>query len=143
MKYDAYSLPMRATPDGDQIETRPLYVEEWLDSLPYIDFKKTSLLLYEATRATNEQVLKPAIRVELVELYNRPYQYYIDSQIKTGAQHTLHSIDTLQEQIQILKKIAINLGLACKISAEETLKKKTLWGQYWIGRVDERRIWRR
>ncbi len=129
MKYDAYSLPMRATPDGDQIETRPLYVEEWLDSLPYIDFKKTSLLLYEATRATNEQVLKPAIRVELVELYNRPYQYYIDSQIKTGAQHTLHSIDTLQEQIQILKKIAINLGLACKISAEETLKKKTLWGQ--------------
>lgn len=129
MKYDAYSLPMRATPTGDQIETRPLYVEEWLDSLPYIDFKKTSQLLFEATRATNEQVLKPSVRIELVELYNRPYQYYIDSQIKTGAQHTLHSIDTMQEQTQILKRIAINLGLACKISAEETLKKKTLWGQ--------------
>jgi hypothetical protein len=129
MKYDAYSLPMRTTPTGDQIETRPLYVEEWLDSLPYIDFKKTSQLLYDATRATNEQILKPSVRLELVELYNRPYQYYIDSQVRTGAQHTLHSIDTMQEQIQILKRIAVNLGLACKISAEETLKKKTLWGQ--------------
>jgi hypothetical protein len=129
MKYDAYSLPMRTTSSGDQIETRPLYVEEWLDALPYIDFKKTSQLLYEATRATNEQTLKPAIRLELVELYNRPYQYYIDSQIKAGAQHTLQSIDTMQEQIQVLKRIAINLGLACKISADETLKLKTLWGQ--------------
>lgn len=129
MKYDAYSLPMRASSTGEQIETRPLYVEEWLDSLPYIDFKKTSQLLYEATKATNAQVLKPETRLELVELYNRPYQYYIDSQIKAGAQHTLQSIDTMQEQIQLLKRIAVNLGLACKISADETLKKKTLWGQ--------------
>lgn len=124
-----HSLPMRSSPTGTQIDTRPLYIEEWLDSLPYIDFKKTSQLLYEATRLTNEQALKPAVRLELVELYGRPYQYYIDSQIKAGAQHTLQSIETMQGQIQILKKIAFNLGLACKVSAEETLKKKTLWGQ--------------
>ena len=67
MKYDAYSLPLRASATGEQIETRPLYVEEWLDSLPYIDFKKTSQLLYEATKATNAQVLKPEVRLELVE----------------------------------------------------------------------------
>jgi hypothetical protein len=129
MNHDAHKLPLRPTANGDQIETRPIYIEEWLDSLPYIDFHKTSQLLYEATRATNEQVLKPSIRLELIELYNRPYQYYIDSQVKAGAQHTLQSIDSMQTQIRILKMIAVNLGLACKISAEDTLKKKTLWGQ--------------
>jgi len=129
MMNDTHNLPLRSSSAGGQIETRPIYIEEWLDSLPYIDFQKTSRLLYEATRATNEQLLKPAVRMELVELYNRPYQYYIDSQIKAGAQHTLQSIETMQTQIRILRKIAINLGLACKISADDILRKKTLWGQ--------------
>ena len=97
MKYDANKLPLRSSSTGEQIETRPLYIEEWLDSLPYVDIKKTSQLLFEATRATNEQKsLNSSVRLELVELYNRPYQYYIDSQIKAGAQHTLQSIETMQ-----------------------------------------------
>ena len=130
MKYDAHKLPIRSSSAGDQIETRPLYIEEWLDSLPYVDIKKTSQLLFEATRATNEQKsLKSTIRLQLVELYNRPYKYYIDSQIRAGAQHTLQSIETMQQQIEVLKKIAINLGKACKIAADESMKKKTLWKQ--------------
>jgi len=129
MKNDAHSLPLRPTAKGEQIDTRPIYIEEWLDSLPYIDFNKTTQLLYEATRATNEQPLKPSVRLELVELYNRPYQYYIDSQIKAGAQHTLQAVEMMQSQIRILKMIAVNLGMACKQSADDTLNKKTLWGQ--------------
>ena len=129
MNSDYKNLPMRSSSSGQQIDTRPMYVEEWLDALPYIDFKKTSQLLYEATRLTNEQKIKPAIRLELVELYGRPYHYYIDSQIKAGAQQTLQSIETARTQIKVLKKIAVNLSLACKLSAEEILKKKTLWKQ--------------
>ncbi len=106
-----------------------MYIEEWLDNLPYIDFKKTSTLLAEATALTNDQDIKPAARLELVELYGQPYQYYIDSQIKAGAQHTLQSIETAREQIRVLKKIASNLARACRLSAEETLKRKTLWKQ--------------
>lgn len=120
---------MRASTSGEQIDTRPLYIEEWLDSLPYIDFQKTGQLLYEATLATNQQEIKPSVRLELVELYNRPYQYYLDSQIKAGAQHTLQSIETMQSQISILKRIAVNLGYACKLAAEQELKKKSLWRQ--------------
>ncbi|MGH8245647.1 MAG: hypothetical protein ACREUU_04370 [Gammaproteobacteria bacterium] len=127
MKSDSHSLPLRRTASGEEIETRPLYVEEWLDTLPYVDFKKTSRLIYEATRATNAQAVKGSARLELVELYNRPYRYYVDSQIKTGAQHTLQSIETMQDQIEMLKMIAVNLGHACKLAAEETLKQKTLW----------------
>lgn len=112
-----------------RIETRPLHIEEWLDTLPYIDFQKTGKILYDATSATNKENIKPSVRLELVELYNRPYQYYLDSQIKTGAQHTLQSINSMQAQLDILKKIAVNLGLACKLAVDELLNRKTLWGQ--------------
>ncbi len=129
MASDIDSIPIRKTASGTQIETRPLYIEEWLDKLPYVDFHKTANILHEAVKATNKETLKPSIRIELVELYNRPYQYYLDSQIKTGAQHTLQSISSMQAQLTILKKIAVDLGLACKLAVDELLKHKTLWGQ--------------
>ena len=129
MALDTHSIPTRKTSAGMQIETRPLYVEEWLDKLPYIDFQKTAGILHEAIEATNKETIKPSVRIELVELYNRPYQYYLDSQIKTGAQHTLQSISSMQSQLAVLKKIAVNLGLSCKLAVDEILKRKTLWGQ--------------
>jgi cyclic-di-GMP-binding protein len=129
MASDLNKLPNRKTSSGVQMETRPLHIEEWLDKLPYIDFEKTGQILFEAIKATNKESIKPSVRLELVELYHRPYQYYLDLQIKTGAQHTLQSISTMQAQLEILKKIAINLGLSCKLAVDELLKRKTLWGQ--------------
>lgn len=120
-------LPLRKTSDGEVIETRPVHVEEWLDSLPYMDFKKTSRILEQATAATNQRPLKPAVRMELVELYSRPYLYYIESRIKAGVRHTLQSADTMQSHIDALKGIAANLAYAAKLATEEGLKKKGLW----------------
>lgn len=114
---------------GNQVDTRPLYVEEWLDSLPYADFLRTARLIEEATRATNAQTVKAATRLELVEIYNRPYQYYVESQIRAGAQHTLQSIEAMQGQIDLTKRIAVNLALACRLAADEILKQKTGWRQ--------------
>jgi hypothetical protein len=122
-------LPIRKTADGDEIETRPLYIEEWLDSLPYIDFNKTSALLYEALVATNKATIKSATRIELAELYNRPYQYYVESQIKAGAHHTLQTIDAMQNQVSQMKQIAVALSFACKLAFDTALNKKTLWKQ--------------
>lgn len=114
---------------GNVIDTRPLYVEEWLDTLPYADFLRTARLIEEATRATNGQPVKAVARLELVKVYNRPYQYYVESQIRAGAQHTLQSIETMQSQIGLMKQIAANLALACRLSVDEALKQKTGWGQ--------------
>src|SRR5690606_30427087 len=68
-------------------------------------------------------------RLELVELYHRPYQYYVESQIRTGAQHTLQSIETMQAQVELLKQIAVNLAVACRRATDEALTQKTLWRQ--------------
>ncbi len=114
---------------GNTIDTRPLYVEEWLDSLPYADFLRTARLIEEATRLTNAQSVKAGVRMELVEVYTRPYQYYVESQIRAGAQHTLQSIETMQGQIGLMKQIAVNLALACRLSSDDLLKQKTGWRQ--------------
>ena len=127
MSQPLHRLPLRQTAEGERIETRPAYVEEWLDSLPYMDFDKTVRLLHQATEATNRQPLKPAERLELVELYSRPYQFYLDSRIRSGMQHSLQSIETLQAQIDVMKGIAINLAYGSRLGAEATLTKKTLW----------------
>ena len=123
------NLPIRGNGLNKQIEIRPAYVEEWLDALPYIDFINTSRLMHEGLSATNKIPMKPAQRMELVKLYNRPYQYYLDSQIRTGAQHTLQTIETIQNQVHGMKNIAIDMGLACRTVLNDSLNQKTLWGQ--------------
>ncbi len=122
-------LPVKKSAQGAEIETRPIYIEEWLDSLSYIDFKKTNALLNEALIATNKANIKSSIRLELVELYNRPYQYYVASQMNAGAQHTLQTIDAMGSQVSQLKQVAVSLSYACKIAFDNALNKKTLWKQ--------------
>ncbi len=122
-------LPLKKSAQGNEIETRPVYIEEWLDSLPYIDFKKTSSLLNEALVATNKANIKSSNRLELVELYNRPYQYYVESQINAGAQHTLQTIDAMGSQVSQMKQIAVSLSYGCKLAFDSAINKKTLWKQ--------------
>ena len=122
-------IPLKKSSKGTEIETRPIYIEEWLDSLPYIDFKKTSALLNEALTATNKVDIKASTRLELVELYNRPYQYYVASQINAGAQHTLQTIDAMSSQVNQMKRIAVSLSYSCKLAFDTALNKKTLWKQ--------------
>jgi hypothetical protein len=120
-------LPLKKSAQGNEIETRPLYIEEWLESLPYLDFKKTCALLNETLIATNKADIKSSVRIELIELYNRPYQYYVESQINTGAQHTLQTIEVVGTQLTQLKHIAVSLSYSCKLAFDSALNTKTLW----------------
>ena len=129
MQQKSHAVPQRTRADGVHMETRPMYIEEWLDSLPYIDFSKTSKLLVEATSETNKETVKPEARLELIKLYNRPYQYYLQSQIKAGAGHKLQSTETMQDQIFVLKQIAANLAQSCKVTIDEGQSRRTVWRQ--------------
>lgn len=109
------------------MDTRPMYVEEWLDTLPYIDFNKTAALIEQALAATNSQDVKPGTRQALNTLYHRPYQYYLESQIKTGAQHTLSTIGAMQAQIRVMKKIASHLAYSSKLTFDNISQHKSIW----------------
>ncbi len=120
-----HPLPMR----GKEVETRPIYVEEWLDSLPYIDFQNTIKLLQQALQAMNAVPMKSSQRMELVTLFHRPYKYYLDTQIRAGAQHTLQTMEAMQNQLSGLKSVAVQLGRASRLAMDEALGHKSLWGQ--------------
>lgn len=120
------NLPLRK--DG-QIETRPLHVEEWLETLPYADFQRTGQLLHEAIAATNKAVIKPGVREELHELYDQPYRYYLESQISAGAQHTLASMESMQQQLQLMKQLAADLAYMAQLLVNDAGKHKSLWGK--------------
>ena len=120
-----HKIPMR----GKEVETRPIYVEEWLDSLPYIDFQNTIKLLQQALQAMNAVPMKSTQRMELVMLFHRPYKYYLDTQIRTGAQHTMQTMEAMQSQLVGLKALAVELGHASRLAMDEALSHKSLWGQ--------------
>lgn len=122
---DNNQLPLR----GGAIETRPIYVEEWLDSLPYVDFNNTTRLLHAALKASNAVPMKANQRLELASLYNRPYQYYLDTQVGAGARHTLQSIDKMQLQVAHMKSLAVELTRASRQAVDDALSHKSLWGQ--------------
>lgn len=121
MQVDRSALPLRK---DSLIETRPLQIEEWLAALPYADFDYTSQLLHEALLATSQAELKPGVRAELLGLYRQPYQYYLNSQIKSGARHTLQSVQRLQRQLQGMKRLAADLALNARLVVNETAAPK-------------------
>ncbi len=129
MTLDQINLPMRKQGQQMIMESRPAYVEDWLETLPYTDFRKTVAVLSEAVTATNQVSMKPGQRFELVTLYHRSYEYYIDTQIKNLGKLANPGIGQQFTQAQDMKQFAIQLSLACKITADETLNSKTLFGQ--------------
>ena len=111
------------------IEIRPAYIEDWLEILPYANFSKTVALLSEAVKATNLVPMKAAQRFELVTLYHRSYDYFIDTQIRNLGTQATSSSGQQATPAQNMKQYAIQLSQACKITATDTLNSTSLFGQ--------------
>ena len=129
MTLDQTNLPMRKHGQQMIMESRPAYVEDWLETLPYADFHKTVALLSEAVKETNRVSMKPGQRFELVTLYHRSYEYYINTQIKNLGNQASPSMEQQFTHTQAMKQYAIQLSHSCKITANEALSSKTLFGQ--------------
>ena len=130
MDLDNRGIPYRTTSDNQMVvETRPIVIEEWLDTLPYADFGKTCKLVLDAMRDTNQESMKFSQRLELITLYNQPYQYFIESQLDVRSNHTQKAILSLQSNLDNLKELSLAMGVACRISIDEALNRKTLWVQ--------------
>lgn len=129
MPTEQNNLPMRKKGQQLTIEVRPAYVEDWLETLPYADFHRSVALLTEAVKASNKIAMKPAQRFELVTLYNRSYDYYIDTQIRNPIKQVTPSMGQKFTQAQEMKQFAIQMAHACKITVNDASNSKTLFGQ--------------
>ncbi len=129
MPIEQNNLPMRKKGQQLIVDVRPAYVEDWLETLPYTDFSKTVSLLTEAVKASNQVAMKASQRFELVRLYHRSYEYYIETQIRNLANQVTLSVGQQFIQAENMKRFAIQLAHACKITANEALHSKSLFGQ--------------
>ncbi len=112
---------------NSQFETRPGYLEDWLDTLPYADFKESSQLMLDALKFTNQQKLKPNTRLELISLYFRPYEFLLETKVQQNSQSGLHNLNKHISQIERIKDIAGEMAYGCRLAINESLTKKTRW----------------
>lgn len=117
-----------ANQNPPSVELRPAHLEDWLDALPYADFLKTAQLIEEALRGTNRAALKPGQRLELLELYWRPYRYLLNTLVKGGAQPVLRAAEQLQQRIEGLKRVALELAFGTRLGVTEAAGKRGVFG---------------
>jgi hypothetical protein len=129
MSIEQNKLPMRKKGHQLIIEIRPAYIEDWLETLPYADFHKTVSILIETVKATNKVPMKPAQRFELVSLYHRSYEYYVDTQIGILSRQTTIKKGQHTSPAQDMKQYAIQLSHSCKITVKDVLDSTSLFGQ--------------
>jgi len=122
-------LPMRKKGQQLIIEIRPAYIEDWLETLPYTNFHKTVSILSEAVKATNMVPMKAAQRFELITLYHRSYDYYIDTQIRVLSRQPTFNRGQQTSPAQDMKQYAIQLSHACNITVKDVLDSTSLFGQ--------------
>ncbi len=111
----------------DQVltDTSPAYAEEWLESLPYTDFTRSTSLMIDALGKINEASLKTAARLELLELFLHPYEYLLNIHVK-NIENQL-SAEACLQRIEPIRRIASELLICCQTAINDSLLRKTRW----------------
>jgi len=110
--------------DRQQVETRPAHVEDWLDSLPYANFEKTTAMLEDALAKTSAVKLKPAIRLQLLDIYWRPYQYLLNTHRKSTSTRDQIKLETIEQRTSGLIKVGLQMAVGSKLGVAEALARK-------------------
>ena len=68
-------IPTVSDTADPSVEIRGVYVEEWIEGLPYADPGVLVRNVLETVSKLNRTPVKPANRLALMELYAQPYQF--------------------------------------------------------------------
>ena len=90
-------IPEIAEQLDPSLERRGVYVEEWIEALPYANPGVLVNKLLEAVSGLNRNPLKPAQRLSLLEHYAKPYQYLLELQEKHGTSRTVAAFEKHDE----------------------------------------------
>ena len=118
-------LRLRVPAVSDQVdtsvETRRVYVEEWIESLPFADPPRLMEDVCAALTRLNRSPLKYRARLELLELYITPYQYILDLIRGHGPAHTIATFEKHRGETDATRQIAAELAYGYKLVLSDTL----------------------
>ncbi len=124
------SVPAMSAQPDPSVEIRPVYAREWIESLPYANPLNLVTALHRALAALNRSPMKPVLRLELLELYLKPYGYLMELEEKQGPVHSIAGLEKNRAGTDATKNIAHELALGYKLVLLGALQqKKRLWGK--------------
>ncbi len=124
------SVPAMSAQPDPAVEIRPVYAREWIEGLPYANPLNLVTALHRGLAALNRSPMKPALRLELLELYLRPYGYLMELEEKQGPVHSIAGLEKNRAGTDATKNVAHELALGYKLVLLGALQqKKRLWGK--------------
>ena len=122
-------IPTIADKLDPAVETRGVYIEEWIEALPYANPSMLVSNLLEAITVLNRNPLKPANRLALMELYAKPYQYLLELQEKHVTSRTVAAFEKHRLDSDGARRVAVEMAYGYKIILAQSVGKKSLFGK--------------
>ncbi len=122
------SLPPIADKPDPGLEVRPVFVEEWVESLPYANPVALLEQLLERLRRTNRAPIKPQQRLALLETFLVPYLFLLDVREKSGPIHGIAAFERHRADTEAARRIAAEMALGYKTVVSEGGRRRALWG---------------
>lgn len=122
------SLPrLDASPDP-AVEIRPVYVEEWLESLAYANPPTLLDQTLQALERLNRQPLKPSLRLGLLDLYMRPYAFALDFRRTQKPARTGIALARQRDVSARLRRTALAMALGYKQALSDLRARRSRFG---------------
>ena len=127
------AMKLRIPPVADEpdpaVETRGVYVEEWIEALPYAHPQTLRRQLHEALFALNRTPLKPSARAGLLALYVRPYEFLAELGRRDGPLHGVAALERHRAEASALSRLAGELSVGYKRVLADCLGRTSLFGR--------------
>jgi hypothetical protein len=123
------NIPSISEKADPSVETRSVYVEEWVETLPYANPSATQRTLFESLIKLNRCPVKAANRLTLLELYTAPYQFLMEHREKAGTARTASAFEKHRTDSEAARRLATEMAYGYKIVLAHTVGRKTLFGK--------------
>ncbi len=114
-------------PGQEPAETRPLYVEDWIHSLPYANPNAVVQAVRKAISALNETPITGPARVELLELYAGPYKYLLESRTIGRTAHSIAAFERNRQAVEALRRLAVEMAYGYKLALNDYRDAQGRW----------------
>ena len=122
-------IPTIADKFDPSVEKRGVYIEEWIEALPYANPSMLANKLLENIGKLNRNPIKPAARLALMELYVKPYLFLLELQEQHGASRTVAAFEKHRTDSDAARRVAGELAYGYKAVLAHSIGKKSLFGK--------------
>lgn len=110
-------------------EIRPIFLEDWVDNLPYAHPDTVARQVVEDLDLQNSTKIKPATRLKLLEILSKPYGFLIDTCLnKSLSSLTVSAFEKNRSITRSCRKLALELIVGYRRLFEESSKAKSFLG---------------